>query len=104
MKKLKDPKDPLARFFSRVVELGPSLGPVLYQLPPRWPLNLERLDRFLDVLPRRRRHAIEFREPTWYDDRVFDRLEKHRVALCLHDMAGSASERLHVGPFVYVRT
>jgi uncharacterized protein YecE (DUF72 family) len=103
MKKLKDPEDPLARFFSRAVQLGPSLGPVLYQLPPRWPLNLERLDRFLDALPRRHRHAIEFREPGWYDDRVFERLAKHRVALCLHDITGSASGRLSIGPFVYVR-
>jgi len=103
MKKLKDPEEPLARFFSRAVELGPALGPVLYQLPPQWPLNLERLDRFLEALPPRHRHAIEFREPSWYDDRVFARLEKHRVALCLHDMAGSASERCSIGPFVYVR-
>jgi uncharacterized protein YecE (DUF72 family) len=103
MKKLKDPEDPIARFFSRAVELGRSLGPVLYQLPPRWPFNLERLPGFLEALPRRRRHVIEFREPTWYDDRVFALLERYGVALCLHDMQGSASGRLAVGPFVYVR-
>ena len=44
MKKLKDPQDPLARFFDNAKELGPRLGPVLYQLPPRWPLNLERFE------------------------------------------------------------
>src|SRR5689334_13225512 len=37
MKKLKDPRDPLERFFSRARRLGGMLGPVLYQLPPRWP-------------------------------------------------------------------
>src|ERR1051325_3236961 len=46
MKKLKDPEDPLARFFDNVRELGPRLGPVLYQLPPRWPINLERFEHF----------------------------------------------------------
>ena len=103
MKKLKDPEEPIARFFSRAARLGRSLGPVLYQLPPRWPLNLERLQVFLDALPRRRRHVIEFREPSWYDDRVFALLEQHGVALCLHDMRGSASGRLSIGPFVYAR-
>jgi len=103
MKKLKDPEGPVELFFSRAAGLGRSLGPVLYQLPPNWPVHLERLDAFLDALPRRRRHAIEFRDPSWYCDDVFARLEAHKVALCLHDMHGSASGKLEVGPFVYVR-
>ena len=103
MKKLKDPDDPLDLFFSRAVCLGPTLGPVLYQLPPRWPVNLDRLQTFLTALPRGKRHAVEFREPSWYAEPVFALLRKHRVALCLHDMQGSASGRLAVGPFVYVR-
>ena len=89
MKKLKDPCDP-------------RLGPVLYQLPPRWSIDLERLETFVAALPRRHRHVIEFREPSWYDPRVYRLLERHGVALC-HDMPGSASGRLVVGPFVYVR-
>jgi uncharacterized protein YecE (DUF72 family) len=103
MKKLKDPDDPLDLFFSRAKGLGPFLGPVLYQLPPRWPVNLERLLTFLQALPKRRRHAIEFREPSWYNDEVYALLRQYRVALCLHDMAGSASGAIEVGPFVYVR-
>ena len=103
MKKLKDPVDPLRLFFSRASRLARALGPVLYQLPPRWPLNLERLAAFLAALPRARRHAIEFREPSWYANDVYALLERRNVALCLHDMAGSASERIAVGPFVYVR-
>lgn len=103
MKKLKDPEAPLELFFSRARELGRALGPVLYQLPPRWPVNLDRLTTFLQALPRRRRHVLEFREPSWYRDDVFALMEKHGVALCLHDMHGSASGQLDVGPFVYVR-
>ena len=115
MKKLKDPDDPLGRFFENAQELAGRLGPVLFQLPPRWPLNLERLAAFLTALDlrtkiirrrglvRRVRHVIEFREPSWYDDRVYELLRRHHVALCLHDMQGSASPRLRVGPFIYVR-
>ena len=103
MKKLKEPKDALARFFERARLLQSSFGPVLYQLPPRWPVNLERFETFLAALPKRRLHAVEFREPSWYHVDVFALLERYRVALCLHDMQGSASGRLAVGPFVYVR-
>jgi uncharacterized protein YecE (DUF72 family) len=103
MKKLKDPADPLALFFSRARALGPAFGPVLYQLPPRWPLNLDRFETFLRALPKARRHAVEFREPSWYCNEVYALLRHHRVALCLHDMEGSASGKRAVGPFVYAR-
>jgi len=103
MKKLNEPREPIARLFARAKRLGPTLGPVLYQLPPHWPVNVERFDAFLRALPRTRRHAVEFREPSWYSDEIFALLERRRVALCLHDMAGSASGVRAVGPFVYVR-
>jgi hypothetical protein len=102
MKKLKDPEDPLFRFFENVRELGSCLGPVLYQLPPRWPINLERFEHFLSALPSGYRHTVEFREPSWYDDRIYELMRRHKVALCLHDMQGSATEPRIVGPFVYV--
>jgi uncharacterized protein YecE (DUF72 family) len=103
MKKLTEPEEPLHRLFQRMVPLGPHLGPVLYQLPPNLKLNLERLEHFLQVLPRDARHVVEFRDPSWYGERVLALLERHRVALCLHDMPGSATGRERVGPFVYVR-
>ena len=103
MKKLKEPGPPLALFFARARNLGRRLGPVLYQLPPRWPKNLERLEIFLQTLPKNRLHAIEFRDPSWYGDDTFERLDQHGVALCLHDMAGSATGPQVVGPFVYLR-
>jgi uncharacterized protein YecE (DUF72 family) len=103
MKKLKEPAAPLKLFFTRARRLEGAFGPVLYQLPPHWPLNMERLEGFLRALPRTRRHAIEFRDPSWYAPESLALLEKHRVALCLHDMAGSASGRHAIGPFVYVR-
>jgi uncharacterized protein YecE (DUF72 family) len=106
MKKLKDPRDPLARLFDRAKHLGPHLGPVLYQLPPRWPVDLDRLRNFLQDLRSvwpDRIHAMEFRDPSWHDDRVFALLDRYQVTLCLHDMKGSATDRIAIGPFVYVR-
>jgi uncharacterized protein YecE (DUF72 family) len=103
MKKLKDPHEPLQRFFTRARHLGSTLGPVLYQLPPRWPVNPDRLREFLRRLPKNRRHALEFRDPSWYSPDVTAMLNEHKVALCLHDMEGSATGFLTAGPFVYVR-
>jgi uncharacterized protein YecE (DUF72 family) len=103
MKKLKDPEEPIDRLFGRMRALGRHLGPVLYQLPPGWKLDRDRLEHFLQALPRGIRHVIEFREPSWYADEVLRLLDQHRVALCLHDMPGSVTGRDRVGPFVYVR-
>jgi uncharacterized protein YecE (DUF72 family) len=103
MKKLNDPSEPLHRLFQRARMLRQTLGPVLYQLPPRWTVDRQRLATFLRALPARKKHAIEFRDRSWYRDDVFALLERHGVALCLHDMAGSATEKIAVGPFVYVR-
>src|ERR671914_2292521 len=82
MKKLKDPEEPVERFFSRARSLRRYLGPVLYQLPPGWRLDRGRLEHFLHVLPRDAQHVLEFREPTWYVDDVLALLEQRRVALC----------------------
>jgi uncharacterized protein YecE (DUF72 family) len=103
MKKLKDPEEPLSRLFTRMRPLERHLGPVLYQLPPGWKCDAERLEHFLQALPKGVRHVLEFRDPSWYADGIMALLEQFGVALCLHDMRGSASERARVGPFVYVR-
>ena len=46
---------------------------------------------------------MEFRDPTGHDDRVLALLDRYQVTLCLHDMKGSATDRIAIGPFVYVR-
>lgn len=103
MKKLKDPDEPLAILLSRAAILREKLGPILYQLPPHWPANEERLAAFVSRLPVRKRHVVEMREPSWYAPEIVALLERRRVALCLHDMPGSASPRAVTAPFVYLR-
>jgi uncharacterized protein YecE (DUF72 family) len=110
MKRLRDPDEPLERLFSRAAALGPRLGPVLYQLPGQFHVDRGRLEAFLQALPtrltprgRRLQHVIEFRHPSWYTPEIYNLLEHHDVALCLHDKADSTIERPWVGPFSYVR-
>ena len=71
MKKLKDPESSSAKFFHVADRLGPKLGPILFQLPPRWKLNLERLEEFLCTLPGEHQYAVEFRDETWLVPEVY---------------------------------
>jgi uncharacterized protein YecE (DUF72 family) len=108
MKRLRDPEEPIARLFARATALGLRLGPVLYQLPGNFTIDLHRLERFLCVLPRtsgrrRIRHVMEFRHPSWYVSDTFHLLDEQGIALCLHDKHGSSIAEPVVGPFVYVR-
>jgi uncharacterized protein YecE (DUF72 family) len=103
MKKLKDPAEPLQRFFAPLRALGPKLDVILWQLPPRFDVDaLPRLDSFLGTLPRRYRHAVEFREPSWYLPEVADVLAAHGAAFCEHDLVPLRPPRF-TGGFRYLR-
>jgi uncharacterized protein YecE (DUF72 family) len=102
-KKLKDCAEPLARMMAPFRALGDRLGPILYQLPPRFRINLERLDQFLTLVPKDVVNVFEFRDRSWHVPETFALLDRHGAAFCVHDMAGSASERIAIGPAAYVR-
>ena len=72
--------------------MGGKLGPILFQLPPNMKKDVDRLQRFLDVLPRDRRYTIEFRHESWFDDDVFAALREHDIAMCV-DRAGGLQRR-----------
>jgi uncharacterized protein YecE (DUF72 family) len=103
LKRLRDPARPLERLWSRARNLGDRLGPMLYQLPPRWHRNPERLVAFLEAVPRRRLQAVEFRDPSWYHAETMSLLAEAGVGICLHDMRGSAYDGPPVGAIAYLR-
>lgn len=103
MKKLKDPREPLAIFLKRADILGTRLGVILFQMPPRWHCNLERLRSFLDILPGRYRYAFEFRDPSWFRKEVYETLHKKNAALCMYHLKGFVSPKEITADFVYVR-
>jgi uncharacterized protein YecE (DUF72 family) len=103
MKKLKAPKTSSRKFFTRVKKLNKKLGPILFQLPPHWRINIPRLATFLDRLPHEYRYAFEFREQSWFTDETYSLLEEHNVALCVYQMTGFTSPMKITANFVYVR-
>jgi uncharacterized protein YecE (DUF72 family) len=102
-KKLKDPENALDNLLPRAAHLGPKLGPVLFQLPPRWRVNIERLENLLQILPRDVRYAFEFRELSWMNPDVDSVLKKFNAAFCIYELAGYHSALNITADFAYVR-
>ena len=103
IKKLMDPEEPLKRFLPLTDLLGRKLGPILFQFPNTWDLNLERLQHFLAVLPRHHRYAFEFRHPSWHIDAVYSLLSDYKAAFTIYDFGGHPSPLQVTTDFVYVR-
>jgi len=102
-RKLIDPESAKEKFTSLVEKLGRRLGPILFQLPPSWKLNVDRLDQFLAALPRTHRYAFEFRNPTWNVAAVYEALRRHNAAYCIYELAGFQSPFEISADFTYVR-
>ena len=103
MKKLKDPEISSEKFFDRSERLEESLGPILFQLPPGWSANVDRLAEFLMMLPIEHKYAFEFRNESWLNNDVFNLLRRHNVAFCIQDFRGKQSPREITADFTYVR-
>lgn len=103
MKKLRDPRKTLKMLMSRVQVLHHKLGPILFQLPPRWHINVERLAAFLKMLPREHRYAVEFRDPSWFSPQIYELLAESSVAFCIFDLDRKLSPLQVTTDFVYIR-
>jgi uncharacterized protein YecE (DUF72 family) len=103
MKKLSAPEATLPPLLAAVAALEEKLGPLLFQLPPRWRADTGRLQAFLEALPSGVRAAFEFRDPGWHSDAVLDLLARHHAAFCIFELAGFESPRTVTADFVYLR-
>jgi uncharacterized protein YecE (DUF72 family) len=93
----------IALMETRLEALGPKAGPVLFQLPPQFRANRERLASFLKMLPRWHPCAFEFRHQSWYEDAILDLLRDHDVSLCLSDHHDAPAPWIVTARHVYVR-
>lgn len=103
MKKLKDPQSSPEKFFLVADRLGKKLGPVLFQLPPRWKVNVARFAEFLRALPREHRYVFEFRDETWFVPEIYQLLRKYKAAFCIHDFADLKVPPEITARFTYIR-
>ncbi len=103
MIKLKDAQRGLQNFLPRAERLRGKLGPILWQLPPGWKVNAERLEEFLSLLPRHHRYAFELRNQTWMTEEVYEILRKYNAAFCIYELAGYQSPMEITADWTYVR-
>lgn len=103
MKNLKDAKKPVERLLQTVSLFKDKLGPILFQLPTRWHVNVQRLRAFLEVLPDDYMYVFEFRHKSWHQKRIYDLLIEANVALCIQDISGEFSPMIETADFVYIR-
>lgn len=103
MKKLKDPEEPLHTLYERASVLGERLGPILFQLPPNWRFDADRLASFLEALSPDYRHVFELRDERWITPEALALLRQHEAAFCVYEFAGRHSPKEVTSDFVYVR-
>lgn len=103
MKKLKAPKTSSRKLFTHIKRLKQTLGPVLFQLPPGWRCNRDRLSTFLKALPPAQEFVFEFRDRSWMQDDVYDLLKQHNAAFCIHDLRGEQTPKIITADFAYIR-
>jgi uncharacterized protein YecE (DUF72 family) len=102
-KKLKDPESALQNILPRAARLSTKLGPILFQLPPRWQVNPVRLEALLEALPRDLRYTFEFRDLSWIQPEINKLLARFRAAFCIYELAGYHSPLTITADFAYVR-
>jgi uncharacterized protein YecE (DUF72 family) len=104
LKRLKGVEDETAYLLDVTGALGAKLGVLLFQLPPNLKLDLERFDRFLSLLPGSAPAAFEFRNPSWLDPAVHERLQARGFAWVVNDDADEdGADLLVTAPWAYLR-
>lgn len=103
MKKLNDPEEGVGNVVAATEGLKSYLGIWLWQLPGNLHRDVERLQRFLDALPGRWPHAVEFRHDSWWHDDVYGTLRERDVAMVWISDKQMPDEYPVTADHVYVR-
>jgi uncharacterized protein YecE (DUF72 family) len=104
IKKLNEPEEPLRRLFDRIKPMQKKIPVVLWQFPPAFKAETERLSHFIKALKKYKyRHAFEFRNETWMNDEIKNMLEKAGHALCMADWPEFLDDLPLTADFTYIR-
>ncbi len=103
MKKLVDVSEAWHALLDRARLLGGKLGPILLQFPGHWKINRQRLEAFLKLVPSGQRLAFEFRDPSWFDQSIYELLENHEQAFCVYDFNHRLSPGVVSANYIYIR-
>lgn len=101
--RLRDVDDPLRFFLDTARKLGAKLGPILFQLPPNFKKDVDRLNDLLTQFPADLRCAWEFRHPSWFEEDVYSALRLGNAALCVADTEDGHTPLVATADWGYLR-
>jgi uncharacterized protein YecE (DUF72 family) len=101
--RLKNCGELVTSFCQIAASLGDKLGALLFQLPPNLKKDLGLFDAFLAELPPRVCAAFEFRNPSWLDDEIAERLAARNLALCIADSEKMSTPLRLTADYAYFR-
>jgi uncharacterized protein YecE (DUF72 family) len=102
-KRLKDCEDAWVSFSKVMKNLKSKIGPILFQLPPSFKMDKDRLIEFMSCLNDEYEYVFEFRNATWFIDEIYELLSQKRIALCITDLNGHLSPEEITAHFTYIR-
>jgi uncharacterized protein YecE (DUF72 family) len=104
-RKLIDVSIPLKRFILRMEDLEGNLGPILFQLPPDWKINLSRLEHFINILSYFKKNffVFEFSNAGWLTSELKNILEKNGVAFAITQTGQISSPLWVTSQIAYIR-
>jgi uncharacterized protein YecE (DUF72 family) len=104
VKKLSAPGESLKLYFERALRLKEKLAVVLWQFPPSFKMNHDRLAAFLSLLRHYpARHTFEFRHESWIAPNIVDLCRMHNAGLCMADWPAFIDDLPITADFVYMR-
>jgi uncharacterized protein YecE (DUF72 family) len=104
IKKIKGIEEPLKLFIERVCGLKEKLAAILWQLPPSFKKDLNRLEYFLKLLKKIKiRQVFEFRNDSWFDQEVYALLKRYNVCLCIAHSGRFPCVKEVTAGFIYLR-
>jgi uncharacterized protein YecE (DUF72 family) len=103
IRRLREAADSVELFWSRATRLRRSLGPVLFQLPPRFRADHQLLKDFLAALPAKMQAAFEFRDDSWRNEEILELLDRAGAAWVMADRPGWRVPQIVTGGWSYMR-
>lgn len=101
-RRLRECSDALTAFLASLLPIrsAGALGCLLFQLPPNFKANHERLQTFLALpeLQTAGRIAFEFRHSSWHTEETWALLRAHGVAVCVAESEVLTTPEIHTAP------
>ncbi|MRR08070.1 MAG: DUF72 domain-containing protein [Deltaproteobacteria bacterium] len=103
IRRLEEPAETVKPYLDLIGSPGSKPGPVLFQLPSRFPFNGDKLNAFCKVLSDDLRYVFEFRDHDWYRQETCDILRNHNIAFRMYNFYGTQSPETVTADFNYIR-